>query len=176
MKREDCIQVGYISKAHGIRGDVKAVFDVFDINEYRKTKVFWGGKKKAPLQALTITTFKPQQKQEVILRIAGISDRDAALDLIGTTLFVAETNLPALPAGHFYYFQVVGFQIVDTQLGPLGTIKDFADGAAHDIIMMDYQGKEVLIPITDQIVGKADFEAKTLSTTLPEGLLETYLE
>lgn len=176
MKREDCIQIGYISKAHGIKGDVRAVFDVFDLNEYRKTKVFWGGKKGTALQKLSVTMFKPQQKTEVLLHIEGVSDRDAALEMIGTTLFVSEENLPALREGHFYYFQVVGFQVVDTNLGPLGTIKDFADGSAHDIIMMEYQNKEVLIPMTDHIVGKADFEAKTVSVTLPEGLLETYLE
>lgn len=176
MNREDCIQVGYISKAHGIKGDVRAVFDVFDLTEYRKTKVLWGGKKGAPLQQLTITNFKPQQKTEVLLHIDAVSDRDMALEMIGTTLFVAEENLPPLPKGHFYYFQVVGFQVVDTNLGPLGTIMDFADGSAHDIIMMEYQDKEVLIPMADHIVGKADFETKTVSTTLPEGLLETYLE
>lgn len=176
MKREDCIQVGYISKAHGVKGDVRAVFDVFDLNEYRKTKVLWGSKKEAPLQELTVTMFKPQQKTEVLLHIDGVSDRDAALDMIGTTLFVAEEQLPTLPEGHFYYFQVVGFQVVDTKLGPLGIIKDFADGSAHDIIMMEYQDKEVLIPMTDHIVGKADFETKTISVTLPEGLLETYME
>lgn len=152
------------------------MFDVFDLNEYRKTKVLWGSKKEAPLQELTVTMFKPQQKTEVLLHIDGVSDRDAALDMIGTTLFVAEEQLPTLPEGHFYYFQVVGFQVVDTKLGPLGIIKDFADGSAHDIIMMEYQDKEVLIPMTDHIVGKADFETKTISVTLPEGLLETYME
>lgn len=176
MKREDCIQVGYISKAHGIKGDVRAVFDVFDLNEYRKTKTFWGGKKGAAIQEFTVTMFKPQQKSEVLLHIDGVSDRDAALGMIGTTLFVTEDNLPVLPEGHFYYFQVVDFQVVDTQLGPLGIIKDFADGSAHDILMMEYQEKEVLIPMTDHIVGKADFEAKTVAVTLPEGLLETYME
>lgn len=176
MKREDCIQVGYVSKAHGIKGDVRAVFDVFDLTEYRKTKTFWGGKKGAAIQELTVTMFKPQQKTEVLLHIDGVSDRDAALGMIGTTLFVTEDNLPALRDGHFYYFQVVDFQVVDTRLGPLGIIKDFADGSAHDILMMEYQEHEVLIPMADHIVGKADFETKTVSVTLPEGLLETYLE
>ena len=65
---------------------------------------------------------------------------------------------------------------MDEQLGALGTVRDFADGAANDILIMDYQGKEVLIPVVDHMVGKADFDAKTITTNLPEGLLEAYTE
>ena len=41
-------------------------------------------------------------------------------------------------------------------------------------IVLDAKGKEVLIPMTDEFVGKADHEAKTLSTSVPEGLIEFY--
>jgi 16S rRNA processing protein RimM len=39
-----------------------------------------------------------------------------------------------------------------------------------------HQGKEVLIPIQDQIILKVDKAAKKVYCQLPEGLLEIYLE
>ena len=175
MKREDCIQIGYISKAHGVQGELRAVFDVYDIREYRKVKTLWGGKRDKPMDELTLTSFKTQQKMEVLIRLDGVTDRNQAEDMVGTTLYIPEAQLPNLPEGHFYYFEVIGFDVVDTNLGKLGTVKDFADGNAHDILMMTYQGHEVLIPVTDEFVGKADMEARTIETTLPEGLLEAYM-
>ncbi len=175
MNREDCVQLGYISKPHGVRGDVRAVFDVYDLDEYRKRKDFWFAKKDESLVAAKISRFQPQHKNEVILHIDGVEDRDQAETWIGRTIFVPMNDLPALPEGHFYYFQVIGFQVVDQVLGSLGTVIDFADGAAQDIMIMEYEGKEVLIPITETFVGKADMEQKVVYTHLPEGLVEAYL-
>lgn len=176
MTREDCIQIGYIAKAHGVRGEMKAVLDVYDVREYRRKKILYGGKRGAPLSRLELESLRPQQKSDVIVRIKDIGNRDQAAAMIGTTLFIPADELPSLPEGHFYYFQVIGFDVHDETLGKLGTVKDFADGAAHDILIMTYEGREVLIPVIEHIVGRADFETKSLSVNLPEGLLEAYME
>lgn len=176
MQREDCIELGYIAKAHGIQGQVKAVFDVTDIRDYAREKQLWLGKGTEPLVRFTVTRFHITGDQAALLTLAEINDRNSAEDLQGHTIYFPEAELPALPEGHFYYFEVIGFQVVDTQLGPLGTVIRFMDGVAQDLLVMDYQGKEILIPVTEDFVGLADLEAGTLSTTLPEGLLDLYLE
>lgn len=176
MTKEDCINIGYISKAHGVRGDLRAVFDVHDLREYVKRKSFWFAKKDGPLVEGKLTFFRPQQKMEVLIHLEGVEDRNAAENWVGSTLYIPAEELPKLKDGHFYYFQVIGFTVMDEQLGALGTVRDFADGSAQDIMVMDYQDKEVLIPMTDTFVGKADFEKKLIYTNLPEGLVEAYLE
>jgi 16S rRNA processing protein RimM len=40
---------------------------------------------------------------------------------------------------------------------------------------MHYQEKEVLIPVQDHIVIRADHEQKQLLVALPDGLLDVYL-
>jgi 16S rRNA processing protein RimM len=45
----------------------------------------------------------------------------------------------------------------------------------QDLIAMDYQNKEVLIPLNDEIVLGIDREAGSLAVNLPEGLLDIYL-
>ena len=176
MERAACIELGYIAKAHGIQGQVKAVFDVMDIREYAREKQFYLGKGEEPLFQLQVERFQITGDQAALITFAEIKDRDAAEALRGHTLFFPEDELPALPKGHFYYFEVIGFQVVDAQLGPLGTVKAFMDGVAQDLLVMDYQGHEVLIPMTDDFVGLADMEAQTLATNLPEGLIEMYIE
>ena len=49
------------------------------------------------------------------------------------------------------------------------------DSGSQDLIAMQYQEKEVLIPLTDEVVTKVDKPSKTIYTTLPDGLLDIYL-
>jgi len=46
---------------------------------------------------------------------------------------------------------------------------------AQDLIAMNYQNNEILIPVSDEIVKTINREKEELYTNLPEGLLEIYL-
>jgi 16S rRNA processing protein RimM len=174
MDKSQCIQLGYIAKAHGIKGEVKAVFDVHDLNEYRRVKTLYLARGNDPLRPYQVEKLRVHNQKEIILTLAESQDRETADLLRGSTIYYPEADLPALPPGHFYYFQVIGYRVVDAQRGPLGRVKDFLDGTSHDFMAMAYQGKEVLIPITDAFVGLADHEAQTIAVDLPEGLVELY--
>ncbi|MEZ4775167.1 MAG: ribosome maturation factor RimM [Bacteroidia bacterium] len=174
MKKEDCIEIGYISKAHGLKGEVTAVLDVYDVADYQKVRTLYLARKTAPLQAFSVRKLTVTGKKAVILNLEGITTREQAENLTGTTLFYPAENLPALPDGNFYFFEVIGFAVEDQRHGPLGIVKDFADGPAQNLMIIDYQGFEVLVPITDEFVHQADKEKKIIYTSLPEGLLELY--
>lgn len=176
MNRNDCVELGYISKAHGLRGDVKVSFDVHDIEEYYKLGVIFLSKGSAPLKPYSIQRLQIKDRKRAYMSFEGINDRNAAEALIGHTLYFPIAKLPKLESGKFYYFEVIDFQVVDQKLGELGTVKGFYDGPAQDILVMMYQDKEVLIPMTDEFVQRADHEAKQVLTSIPEGLLEVYLE
>jgi len=175
MKREDCVEIGYIAKAFGLKGDLRIVLDVHDLREYKRVKTLYLAKKKQPLVAYEVERITFQANQQINLKLAGINDKDAADNMRGNTLYFPADQLPKLKEGQFYYFEVIGYQVVDTEKGPLGTVKDFIDGNAHDILQMEYQGNEVLIPMTDEFVGNANHEERTIQTHLPAGLLELYM-
>lgn len=176
MNRNDCVELGYISKAHGLRGELKAVLDVHDIDEYKQLSVVFLAKGDAALQPFRISRLSIRSQKLAILKLEGISDRTSAENLTGHTIFFPEADLPALDEGRFYYYQVLGYTIEDQQKGTLGVVKGFYDGPAQDIMAMSYQSKEVLIPITEEFVLKADHDQKKIYTHLPEGLVESYLE
>lgn len=174
MKKEDCIEIGYISKAHGLNGEVTAVLDVHDIADYQKVRTLYLSRKTAPLQAFSVKKFIITGKKAIILNLEGVNSREQAENLTGTTLFYPAENLPELTDGNFYFFEVIGFAVEDAKYGALGTVKDFADGPAQHIMIVEYQGHEVLVPVTDEFVHQADKEKKIIYTSLPEGLLELY--
>jgi 16S rRNA processing protein RimM len=176
IKKEDCVELGYIAKAHGLKGEVKAVFDVHNIDEYRKVKTLFLAKKDADLKPFEVKRFDIKTDKMAYIRFKDFQYRDQAEDLTGSTIFFPLELLPELPEGHFYYFDVIGFKVQDQQLGDLGEVAEFISGPAHDILVMIYQGKEVLIPMTDKIVLRAEKDKALIITNLPEGLLDIYLE
>lgn len=176
MNREDCVELGYISKPHGIRGELKVVFDVHDLEEYRKVKTLWLARKGDPLEPRKVKSFRVATAKHAVLLFEGINDRNQAEEMAGIQLYFPLAELPKLPEDQFYYFEIMGFQVEDEQLGTLGTVKDFTTAGGQDILFMDYKDREVLIPATHEFVLRADKEARILHTRLPEGLVELYLE
>jgi 16S rRNA processing protein RimM len=66
----------------------------------------------------------------------------------------------------------VGFKLIDTQLGEIGTIQDIIENTAQDIIVTQYKGQECLIPFVEEFIEAVDDENQTLTLNLPEGLLD----
>lgn len=152
------------------------MLDEYDTEEYLGAPVLYLGGKEGPLQPLIVEAFHPMSESQALLSIEGTDDRVSAEALVGSKLFFPKEDLPPLAAGHFYFFQVIGFTVVDDNQGPLGVIEDFAGGeGTQHIMIMRYQGHEVLIPVVEEVVGLADFEAKVVRTTLPDGLVEMYM-
>ncbi|MBX7241375.1 MAG: ribosome maturation factor RimM [Bacteroidia bacterium] len=173
MMYKDYIEIGYIPDAHGIHGQVKVRMEVQDINDYKKLKSVFLAKKGAKPTLFNIEKISFKNSSEGIIALQKVETREAAEELIGSTLFISEDQLPKLEEGQFYYFEVIGFRINDVKLGELGTIEDILEMPGNDIIVMNYQNKEVLIPIV--FAGAVDKPGRILNVTLPEGLLETYL-
>lgn len=176
MKRDDFVELGYIAKAHGLKGEVKAVFDVYDLAEYLEEERFFLAKPDQIPQEYFLQSMNIQNEKQAIIRFKGIRFRDEAEALQGSTILFPKTELPELPDGRFYYYQITGYLVVDQTHGELGPVMGVFDGSAQDILAFEYQGKEILVPMTEAFVLRADHEKQHMLTALPEGLLETYLE
>lgn len=70
---------------------------------------------------------------------------------------------------------LVGFDVMDRRLGALGKIAEFLDYPNNPIYRIDFNGKDILIPIHPDFIVKVDDRKKSIHTELPEGLVETYL-
>ena len=97
-------------------------------------------------------------------------------EFVQTELYLPLSSLPKLNGNRFYFHEVIGFKVVDDKLGELGTCKDFMDLSNNPLMQVDHDGKEILIPASQQFVTNVDRENKILHVTTPEGLVELYLQ
>ncbi|WP_400193745.1 ribosome maturation factor RimM [Hymenobacter sp. B81] len=177
MNLDESYELGYVVKTHGLRGQVVAELDVDNPADYLGVQEVYlerpvgSGK----LYRFGVERLSPQNGTRVLLKLQGVDRIEDAELLRGLKLFRPLEALPELEDDQFYFHDVVGFAVVDANLGRLGTVEAFYEMPEQDLLAMRYQGQEVLIPVVDALIQHADEDARELHVTLPEGLLEVYL-
>ena len=170
MKLDDCYQLGSIVKPHGLKGFVVAFLDVDDLEAYRKMKSVW---LEMPPTPGKLTAYAVDR---VLLKLQGVDSVEAAEPFRNAKLYQALEALPELEDDQFYFHDVIGYAVVDEELGELGIVETFYEMPQQDLMGMRYQGQEVLIPVVDELVLHADEAERKLHVRLPEGLLDVYLK
>jgi 16S rRNA processing protein RimM len=103
-------------------------------------------------------------------RIAGITTREQADALRGTSLFIDRTRLPSLPDDEFYHADLIGLEAIDTGGEVLGKVLAIHNHGAGDIIEISSNRHKsaLLLPFTKEIVPNVDIGAGRLIVDLPE--------
>ena len=163
--------IGRVVKTHGIKGEV-AVEVHTDQPEVR----FAVGNRLRGTQTgkeveLTVATARPH-KGRLLLSFEEIPDRTAAEALRGLKFFAAplERAEDADP-DEFYDHELIGLKVhLDGE--KIGEVAGVMHTPGRQILEVDYDGREVLVPFVSDIVPEVDLEAGFLSITPPEGLLD----
>ncbi|MCF0063579.1 ribosome maturation factor RimM [Dyadobacter chenwenxiniae] len=175
MTQDNCYLLGYIVRTHGTAGNVVIFLDVDYPEEYEDLDAIYV-EIKGELVPYFIENFNLQKQANAIVKFEDINTIEKAQALVGSSLYLSLDELEELSNEEFYYHEIKGFTVVDQTVGTLGTVREVYSLNGQDLIAMDYQSVEVLIPTAADIVLKADKENKQLIVNLPEGLLEVYLD
>ncbi len=167
------LNVGKIVNTHGIRGEVRVISQT-DFPELRykkgaKLTLFQEGKQ--PLK-LTIASHR-KHKNFDLLTFEGyltINDVEKFRDGI---LKVSEYDLTDLEENEYYYYEIIGLNVLDENGELLGTIKEILSPGANDVwVVQRKEKKDALIPYIDSVVKEIDLDANEVHVEIPEGLLD----
>ena len=92
------------------------------------------------------------RQNNLTIKFVGIDDHSAAELLTGLTLVIPRSECLNLPAGEFYTFEIVGLKVVNPQGAEIGVLMDVIDNPANDVWLIRRDGKDVLIPATQEFV------------------------
>lgn len=174
MTKNDCYQVGHITKTHGVNGEVVLYLDVDDPRAYEDLDSVLLDVK-GQLTPFFIESIAIVKDSRAIIAFEDTETLEQAQRLVGCGVWLPLDNLEEIEdETRFYFHEIIGFQVIDAEKGPLGTVKAVYTMATQDLIAMDYAGHEVLIPINSDIVPSINRADKQLNVRLPEGLLEVY--
>lgn len=175
MNKDQCFQLGYVSKVHGLRGEVTMMLDVDYPEEYEDLQhVFLA--KNDRLVPYFLDHFALQPGNKALVKFEELDRIEQVEDLVGSEIYLPLTALPKLEDEQYYFHELIGFEVIEKTLGLIGNVETVYDLQTQNLLGVIHQGKEVLIPIQDGIISKVDKAAKKVYCQLPEGLLDIYLE
>jgi 16S rRNA processing protein RimM len=166
--------LGKIIRTHGYKGGLKAIFDVDQPQEYRELDMLFIDVKD---QMIPWTVENIHfEKNKANLKLTDLNDMESAEKLVGCFLYLPVELLPKLKGNKFYYHEVTGFRVHDEDHGDVGIIDRVIDLPNNPLFAITFNDKEILLPISDEIVLKVDRKKKMIEVRAPEGLIEIYLE
>lgn len=165
-RKMEKIKIGRIVNAVALRGEVK-VYNYSGTRErYEKLERIIADNKEYRIEKVRY------QEHMVILKLAGIDDRNAAEAMKNKDIFITEDDLEELPEDTFYIRDLIGMTVVDAETGRLiGILKDVLQPSSQDVyVVKREEGSDIMIPAVGQFIREVSLTDRIVKVSLIEGM------
>jgi 16S rRNA processing protein RimM len=174
MNKEELFCLGHTVKLHGYKGEFSIKLDVDEPNYYKNLESVFILLNEQPVPFF-IEKISLRDKGFATVKFEGVDSLEQAENILGHELYLPLDQLPPLSGNKFYYHEVAGFRAIDKVHGDIGIVKQVLDFPAQAVLQIFKEEKEVLIPVTDEIITGIDRAEQSIFISAPEGLIEIYL-
>lgn len=153
------IEMGRISAPFGIKGWVKIQPFVADGAASLKNYPIWHvghavtGWQEAMVEATEV------HGPHLVAKLSGVADRDAAALLKGRVVAVPRKAFPVAAEGEYYWADLVGLQVRDSEGRSFGTVSGMIETGANDVMVTMLDEVERLIPFISSVIKRVDLAA-----------------
>jgi 16S rRNA processing protein RimM len=171
VAQSETLELGYVSRAHGLHGEVEVrPFDATSETLLDVDRLLLKPRDGEP-RTLEVTGVRPTGKG-FLVTFEDVEGRSAAEALVGATVLVFREDLEPPGEGEFFQGDLVGLVAVDEQGVELGRVQGLMDtGPVPNLIIRKDGAKaedELLVPFTDDFVPTVDLEKGRVVVRPPE--------
>ncbi len=164
------VAVGEITGPYGIHGAVR-IWPTTDYPErLAQLGRIWLDRVDGPGWDVSECTWSGRT---AVLQLAAVATRTQAEALRGHSVVVPRASLPELPAGTYYWHQLLHLEVVDDESGRrIGRVAHVhRRGGAHDFLEVErMEDPAFWVPLVRPIVTAIELDAARIRVHLPEGL------
>ena len=174
MEQQRIEVVGKLGSTYGIRGWLRiysSTEQAESIVEYQP----WFLKIKGEWQPTELENWR-HHNHEIIVKLKGVDDREAAQILANVEIGVDLSVFPELEEGDYYWHDLIGCSVVNLEGYTMGTVTEMMETGSNDVLVVkantkDAFGKqERLIPfLYEQVVKRVDLTTKTIEVDWDAG-------
>lgn len=170
------LTVGRVVKAHGVTGEVvvEVRTDDPDSRFAPGSKLRAKHSREAGQGRGYIVEAVRDHGSRLLVRLAGVADRDAADALRGSLLVIDSAELPPIEDPDEYYDHQLEGLLVRTASGEdVGTVAEVLHTAGSELLVVktDDGQHELLVPFVSAIVTSVSLDDNTVEIDPPDGLL-----
>jgi 16S rRNA processing protein RimM len=170
MKLETCYKIGYILKPHGLKGQVTISLDPDAPEDFSPVQTVFVERHEKLLPYFIENISLKGNK--AFLKLEEVNSPEEAKEISKSALYLPKSERPKAGRGAFYDDEIIGFEVLDSEAGAIGNIREVVAAGPNKLLSVDYQGKEVLIPLNSPFINSINKNKKKITVTLPEGFLE----
>jgi len=181
---DELLDVGYVRGAHGVQGSLSIQLHdpASEVIALRCDLIIaprTGAKRACGIVSASET---PGHAGRWRVQLEGVSSRDAADALRGSTLYVQRSALPALSDDEYYLADAIGHRVVREREGvqePLGVVVGLTSNGAQDLLEVEWRDASDrpvrwLLPALPGFV--LDVDDERVLVDVPLGMLPDELE
>jgi 16S rRNA processing protein RimM len=173
MNKSDAFYLGYISRKHGYKGALNIKLDVSSFKELKELDFLFIDLNKS-LVPFFIEELSFKNNNFIIVKFEDINDEFDVNQLIGKGCYISSEKAPK--NNELLIRSYIGYSIIDSKRGNIGVIEDITSNTAQNIFQINFEGKQILIPIVEEFIKKIDKEKNTIYLNVPIGLIDIYLD
>lgn len=168
------LTVGRVAKAHGITGELAVEVRTDDPDaRFAPGAVLRVRRPGGDEHRHAVETAR-EHGGRLLVRLAGVADRDAAEGLRGSRFIVDSDELPPIGEPDTYYdHQLEGLRVQTTSGEQIGAVTEVLHTAAGELLAVRRTDDgELLVPFVAAIVTAVSLDEQTIEIDPPDGLLE----
>ena len=175
MTLDDCYQLGYIIKPHGLKGELQILLDVDSPEAYEDLESVFvrQGQQLVPFFIDYINV----RAEKAILALDEVQSFEQAQKLKGAELYLPLSILPEPDSNEFYLHEIKDFKVFNQNKIEVGVIKNAVESGPQLILVVeDQNGTEILLPYIQSLLIELDRDNKAMQLNIADGLIEVYTE
>lgn len=172
IPKSDCTKVGFILKPHGIHGELVIRFqeEFYETLEEYPTLFLEIDNLLVPF-FISDEGLRFKSGESVITQLDWIDSDKKAKDLCGLSVYVDQNDVVEFE-DEMSAHALVGFKLFDQTLGLIGEISQVHDYSGNLLLSVEYQSKEALVPLNDDLILRIDEDLREIELSIPEGLFD----
>ncbi len=164
MEIDSCYQIGYVIKRHGLKGDVRVLLES-ELPKKLESIFVQINNRLIPFFIEHISILNDQ----AIIKFEDVNSPEQADQLIRNAVYLPKSLKKK--SNKLETNDLIGFSVfADSE--KLGTITSINNHALNPLLVVAYEDRELLIPISDYFIKKIDPKLKKVKVELPEGFME----
>lgn len=170
--RPEYIVVGLFGRPRGVSGEI--FINVLSDNpeRFRKPETFWlesdEGWTEIKIISIRYISGRPAAYVE------GVTDSEQAKKLTNMYIYVRGAELGDAPEGSYYYFDLIGSEVINTAGTGLGKIVEIENYPANDVwVIESNEGKKHMFPAVRDYIKEVKTDKKLIIIDPPEGIFDS---
>lgn len=157
---DDLVELGAVRGAYGVKGWVRVAPFAGESAVLQASRRWWL-KHDGRCEPVLVAALR-RHGALLLAKWQGCETPEAARALKGATVAVARSEFPPLPAGEFYWIDLIGARVVNRAGIELGTVRGLRSNGAQELLEVEAGEATLLVPLVEGYVEAIDTTRKLI--------------